>query len=298
MTNKNLKRIFILLIIAFIFSCLTVDRVCAKLDSAHVSVTHATCYPGRFVGMEVKLQNDVQIAGFQFRITLSNPELINFHTDSIRVDTIVVPVDTCTGPEPHGDSCFVDSLIPTPVRYCFIDTVGSLISNFDIVQCHGDTSDTSSSYCKFINILGMAKYGQPIPTDPNYRTLFRFGVDVFCLSDTVSDRTESFYMFPGTFNFLSDPLGDVVPFDYKQGDLTVWWSVPGDANGDSLVDLGDITYLLNFLYRQGPAPCIPETGDVNGDCNVELGDIVSLLVYLFREGPPPLPGCWHGKKEE
>ena len=30
--------------------------------------------------------------------------------------------------------------------------------------------------------------------------------------------------------------------------------VPGDVNGDEVVDMGDPIYLLNFLYTNGPEP--------------------------------------------
>ena len=303
MTNKSFKKRFALLMSTFVFVCLAVNWAYAeekdtKDSLAHVSIIYKSSYPGHFAEVEVKLKNEVEIAGFQFMITISNPDLFNFHTDSIRVDTIVIPVDTCTGPPPHGDSCFVDSLIPTPVRYCYIDTVGSLISGFELVQCHGGVGDTSLPDCKWITILGMAKYGEPILPDANYRRLFRFGVDVFCLPDSTTDRTSSFYAFPSVFNFLSDPLGDLVPYEYHQGELTVWWGVPGDASGDSVINLGDIVYLIEYLYRYGPPPCIPETGDVTGDCVINIGDVVYLIEYLYRYGPAPVPGCWHGKKEE
>jgi len=300
MTNKNFKRMSLLLGVTFIFLCLAANRVFAQVDSADVRIISTTSYPGRFAEVEVKLKNPMEIAGFQFRITISNHELIDFHTDSIGVEMVVIPVDTCTW-EPdtlHGDTCFVDSLIPTPVRYCYIDTVGSLISDFQLVECHGDTGDTSLPYCKSVEIFGMAQHSNPIPADPNYRTLFKFGVDVFCLPDSTTDRTALFLIAPGGFSFLSDPDGYVAPFWYHRGGLTAWGGIPGDANSDSLIDLGAIVYLITYLYRSGPPPCIPETGDANGSCEVELGDIVTLIQYLYRGGPSPLQGCWHGKKEE
>ncbi len=68
---------------------------------------------------------------------------------------------------------------------------------------------------------------------------------------------------------------------------------PGDANSDGTVDGGDVVFLINYLFRQGPAPDFPEQGDINGDCIIEAGDIVYLLNYLYRNGPPPPGGCAH-----
>jgi len=61
----------------------------------------------------------------------------------------------------------------------------------------------------------------------------------------------------------------------------------GDASGDGLVDLGDVVFLVNYLYRSGPAPEPALAGDVNCDGTVDLGDIVYLVNYLFKGGTPP-----------
>ncbi|MCK4403794.1 MAG: hypothetical protein KAW02_01765 [candidate division Zixibacteria bacterium] len=54
-----------------------------------------------------------------------------------------------------------------------------------------------------------------------------------------------------------------------------------------MIDLGDVVHLINYLYRDGPAPDPEELGDVNCDGMVELGDVVYLINYAFRGGPPP-----------
>lgn len=61
----------------------------------------------------------------------------------------------------------------------------------------------------------------------------------------------------------------------------------GDVNGDGVIELGDIVYLINYVFRGGDPPCPMETGDANCDGIVELGDIVYLINYVFRSGPPP-----------
>jgi bacillopeptidase F len=65
----------------------------------------------------------------------------------------------------------------------------------------------------------------------------------------------------------------------------------GDGNGDGVVDLADVVYLLNYLYRSGPAPDPLAAGDPNDDCIVELGDLVYLINYLYQGGPAPQQGC-------
>jgi hypothetical protein len=137
----------------------------------------------------------------------------------------------------------------------------------------------------------------PIPPSPNYQTLFRICVSTCCMPDTSTDRNASFYMFPG-MGWVVDGDGQLVPIRYHQGDLYLWWSVPGDASGDSLVDLADVVFLVNYLYRGGSEPCMCEAADANSDCLINLGDLVYLLNYLFKGSYGPLPGCAHCPHED
>jgi hypothetical protein len=61
----------------------------------------------------------------------------------------------------------------------------------------------------------------------------------------------------------------------------------GDANGDSVVDVGYITYLTNYLYYQGAEPTPMEAGDANCDGEVDTGDLIYLINYLFMNGAEP-----------
>lgn len=51
--------------------------------------------------------------------------------------------------------------------------------------------------------------------------------------------------------------------------------------------ISDIVYLINYLFRGGPAPEPIEWGDVNCDDDSDLRDVVYLINYLFRGGPVP-----------
>ena len=62
----------------------------------------------------------------------------------------------------------------------------------------------------------------------------------------------------------------------------------GDVNHDGVVDVGDVVFLINYLFKQGPAPIPYHAGDINRDEVVDVGDVVYLINYLYKEGPPPL----------
>ncbi|MGB7061143.1 MAG: LamG-like jellyroll fold domain-containing protein [Candidatus Zixiibacteriota bacterium] len=61
----------------------------------------------------------------------------------------------------------------------------------------------------------------------------------------------------------------------------------GDANGDGIVDVADVVYLVSYLYRNGPTPDPEWVGDCNCDDIIDVADIVYLVSYLYRGGPPP-----------
>jgi len=63
--------------------------------------------------------------------------------------------------------------------------------------------------------------------------------------------------------------------------------IHGDVNMNEIIELGDVVYLITYLYKNGPAPDPLAAGDVNCDGIVELGDVVYLISYLYKNGPAP-----------
>lgn len=61
----------------------------------------------------------------------------------------------------------------------------------------------------------------------------------------------------------------------------------GDANGDGGITVGDAVFIINYVFRGGPAPDPRASGDPNCDGNVNVGDAVFLINYIFRGGPAP-----------
>jgi hypothetical protein len=61
----------------------------------------------------------------------------------------------------------------------------------------------------------------------------------------------------------------------------------GNPNGDNDVNVGDAVFLLNYVFKGGPAPDPMELGDANCDGEVDVGDVVFLIAAAFRFGPQP-----------
>jgi dipeptidyl aminopeptidase/acylaminoacyl peptidase len=63
----------------------------------------------------------------------------------------------------------------------------------------------------------------------------------------------------------------------------------GDADSNGTIDISDVMYLINYLFRGGPEPEPWIAGDSNNDGRVSVSDVIYLINYLFKGGPKP--GC-------
>lgn len=61
----------------------------------------------------------------------------------------------------------------------------------------------------------------------------------------------------------------------------------GDANADGTANVGDVVYLVAYIFKGGPAPFPVGAGDANCDGNVNVADAVYLIAYIFNDGPAP-----------
>jgi hypothetical protein len=103
-----------------------------------------------------------------------------------------------------------------------------------------------------------------------------FGLGTRTVVDTLEIRWPS-----GTVQTLTSLTVDTLMTVIESGLLR------GDVTGDGNIDAGDVVYLINYLYRSGPAPNPLLAGDTTCDGVIDAGDIVHLINYLYRNGPPP-----------
>jgi len=62
----------------------------------------------------------------------------------------------------------------------------------------------------------------------------------------------------------------------------------GDVNLDGNINLLDATFIIRYLYMDGPEPEPMSRCDVNADGNCNLLDAVTLINYLYQGGPEPI----------
>jgi hypothetical protein len=65
------------------------------------------------------------------------------------------------------------------------------------------------------------------------------------------------------------------------------WMFHGDCDYNGTINLLDVRYLIDYLYREGPAP-LPSiaVGDCDCDTYINLVDGKLIIDYLYRNGPP------------
>jgi len=88
---------------------------------------------------------------------------------------------------------------------------------------------------------------------------------------TAFDNTGLSAMSPNTPDFWTWTLGDL---DYSHD-----------------VNIADLVFLVDYLFRGAFPPYPLFIGDVNGDCQVNIADLTYLVDYLFRGGSAPKVGC-------
>lgn len=122
--------------------------------------------------------------------------------------------------------------------------------------------------------------------------IFQMTSDVF--SGTGGKSQSATFKLKASAGAQSSPIGPQTSTNLGAFGGWVYTStsefVRGDANGDRVLDVGDVVYLINFLFKYGLQPCPKDAGDENCDANVDVGDVVYLINYLFKGGPHPCPG--------
>ncbi len=92
-----------------------------------------------------------------------------------------------------------------------------------------------------------------------------------------------------------EPEYQIVPPGASDVDFHITIRVPGDANGDGIVNPVDLVFLANYLYGGGDPPDPLWLGDENCDGSLDNADLMYLGNYLYAGGPEPVP-CFPGRK--
>ena len=94
--------------------------------------------------------------------------------------------------------------------------------------------------------------------------------------------------------FYSDRLdyevrtsGAIVTYGEPSGCVGIRGNVDNDP--DDIIDISDLVYLIDYMFRQGPEPSCAEEADIDGNGIQDISDLVRLVDYMFNDGTPPAP---------
>jgi hypothetical protein len=185
---------------------------------------------------------------------------------------------TRVGPAGHFSMVIEGTIDARHVNFEYFDSSG--------VSIHPAATIEELNYVGFLNddIPGSNGFLQLTLGDDTLRSLtFNGGTPSEDCNVTLhGDGTLTVYGYGGDFGGPD--------YDCPGDGAIVWLDViRGDANGDWVINVGDVVYLVSYLYKGGAAPNSPEAGDCNCDGETNVGDVVYLVSYLYKGGPPP--GC-------
>ncbi len=67
-------------------------------------------------------------------------------------------------------------------------------------------------------------------------------------------------------------------------------NLAGDANNNDAVNILDVTFIINYLYKGGAAPVCNDKADANGNNVINILDVTYLISYLYKGGGTPICG--------
>ncbi len=93
----------------------------------------------------------------------------------------------------------------------------------------------------------------------------------------------------GEFIFSPNTGGTIYPAynDCGTSEITIIDYVCGDPDASGAINILDITYIVSYLYKGGPAPDPVESADADNSGAINVLDITFIINYLYKGGPEP-----------
>ncbi|MCX6833167.1 MAG: cohesin domain-containing protein [candidate division Zixibacteria bacterium] len=206
-------------------------------------------------------------------------------------DSIMVPIYVWNDEELGGFSLgFVfDSTALEIVKKTY-DTTGSAISSD--VRPYILEKIEAGQY-----LIGWADFSAENPLSVHTTATLLITIN-FKVKSTATPSTiviDSAFVPPAGRFVLSNTLGVPLKPQFvhcRQGDIILGDTPCGDVDGSGNINIADVVYMVNYIFKHGPPPQDASGGDVDCDLSVTIADVVYFINYIFRGGPQPCFECW------
>jgi len=110
-----------------------------------------------------------------------------------------------------------------------------------------------------------------------------FGDDSTASGEQVTHLYENYASY--TVTLIVEDDGGIS--DTAQTEVTIE-PICGDVDDGDAVNVADVTYLVDYLFFEGPPPPVMEVANVDGEGGINVADLTYLVDYLFFGGPAPV----------
>jgi hypothetical protein len=247
-----------------------------------LNVSEEIARQGNQVPITIEIENlGDSISAFQLGLTLSRPDLIVFHADSL--------YDTCY--RCSDEACTAVVAYPCTLLSVPLSVAGTLTENWDYLEAR-----TYGQYDLRITGISDTDFRDGIKPIPPFTNgiLLKALAEVYCeIPYVLEDRTVYATISPLN-TFFSNPHGELIePLELTEGAVTVGYTDVGDMNGDHSFDPLDLNRLIDLLFANAPDPCPACVADMNCDGFPDPLDLTLMIDYMLALGvpPPQCPGC-------
>jgi PKD repeat protein len=241
--------------------------------------THSHLYetPGVYdITLDISANGDTYSATRSQYVTVVADTMHAGSTEGDLGSTVVIPVE--------ANNTLPVNKITIPIKYA-----GSLTLSLDSVSTAGCRTDgfvieKTSLGAGFYRVELESGTSAMEPGQGNvlniYFTVHSGSADDVAVISLANIGEENYPEFRSTFKEY------VYAVDVTDGTVRLPVAC-GDVNSDNMLNILDVVFLINFLYKDGPAPALPEKADLNDDTLYNILDVVYLINFLYKGGPQP-----------
>ncbi len=156
-------------------------------------------------------------------------------------------------------------------------TAGCRTAYFD--SCSRTFADTANHLAEF-SLAYSSSIGERLSPGTGPVMKLYFTIPALAAAGTSSIKTGGFgghnANFIGSgFNYVPANRDNLVSVEWKCG----------DANGNWAVNILDVSFIINYLYKHAQAPNPLESADINHSGGINILDVSYLINYLYKHGP-------------